>query len=115
MSQNEEGTMCLPTPGLNIFLGAAVVVKRLPSDAAHVLRVSIPHLLDLRRIHFEPNYGSLLQKPITSHVCDLLAQQNQIVGEVHVFQLLQQGELDPGLVVTKGLSGSLFMELMHGC
>ena len=34
------------------------------SDAAHVLRVSIPHLLDLRRIHFEPNYGSLLQKPI---------------------------------------------------
>lgn len=120
--------MCLPTPGLNIFLGAAVVVKRLPRYVKSVTRsmTSLPQVMPpmfsgyrflisliLDAFTLSQTMVACFRSP--SHVCDLLAQQNQIVGEVHVFQLLQQGELDPGLVVTKGLSGSLFMELMHGC
>lgn len=120
--------MCLPTPGLNIFLGAAVVVKWLPRYVKSVTRsmTSLPQVMPpmfsgyrflisliLDAFTLSQTMVACFRSP--SHVCDLLAQQNQIVGEVHVFQLLQQGELDPCLVVTKGLSGSLFMELMHGC
>lgn len=89
MSQNEEGTMCLPTPGLNIFLGAAVVVKRLPSYVKSVTRsmTSLPQVMPpmfsgyrflisliLDAFTLSQTMVACFRSP--SHVCDLLAQQN---------------------------------------